>query len=117
MSGSPALDPALDQVLDRTLAALADPVRRRGVELLAARPRRAGELATELGVSPAVMSRHLRVLREAGLVHEEHPEFDARVRILTLHPTPMADLRGWLARAEAGWVEQLGAFKAHLERE
>jgi len=102
--------------VDRTLAALADPVRRRGVELLAERPRRAGELAAELGVSPAVMSRHLRVLRDAQLVDEEHPQFDARVRIFSLRPQPMDALKAWLADAETGWSEQLAAFKAHVER-
>jgi DNA-binding transcriptional ArsR family regulator len=101
--------------VDRTLAALADPVRRRGVELLAERPRRAGELADELGVSPAVMSRHLRVLREADLVDEEHPDFDARVRIFTLRPEPMGALRAWVAAAEVGWSDQLTAFRAHVE--
>lgn len=102
--------------VDRTLAALADPVRRRGVELLAERPRRAGELAAELGVSPAVMSRHLRVLRDAQLVDEEHPQFDARVRIFSLRAQPMDVLKTWLADAETGWSEQLAAFKAHVER-
>jgi len=102
--------------VDRTLAALADPVRRRGVELLAECPRRAGELAAELGVSPAVMSRHLRVLRDAQLVDEEHPQFDARVRIFSLRPQPMDALKAWLADAETGWSEQLAAFKAHVER-
>lgn len=102
--------------LDRTISALADPVRRRGVELLVQRPRRAGELAAELGVSPAVMSRHLRVLREAEMIDEEHPPFDARVRIISLRPQPVAALRAWLTEAEAGWSEQLAAFKAHVER-
>jgi DNA-binding transcriptional ArsR family regulator len=101
--------------LDRTLAALADPVRRRSVELLAERPRRAGELAAAVGVSPPVMSRHLRVLRDARLVDEEHPQFDARVRIISLRPQPMDALKAWLADAENGWSEQLAAFKAHVE--
>lgn len=101
--------------VDRTLAALADPVRRRGVELLAQSPRRAGELATELGVSPAVMSRHLRVLRDAQLVEEEHPRFDARVRIFSLRPQPMGALKAWLAEAETGWSQQLAAFRTHVE--
>lgn len=107
---------ALDATLDTTLAALADPVRRRSVELLAERPRRAGELAAELGVSAPVMSRHLRVLRTAELVEEEHPPFDARVRIYSLRPRPMGDLKAWLADAEAGWSQQLAAFKEHVER-
>ncbi len=63
------------------------------------------------------MSKHLRVLRERGLVAETHPEFDARVRIYTLRSAPMAELRAWLDTAERGWAEQLAAFAAHLERE
>ena len=102
--------------LDATLAALADPVRRRSVELLAERPRRAGELAADVGVSAPVMSRHLRVLRDAALVDEEHPPFDARVRIYSLRSARMAELRSWLAEAEAGWSAQLAALKEHVER-
>jgi DNA-binding transcriptional ArsR family regulator len=108
--------PAADG-LDDTLAALADPVRRRAVELLAERPHRAGELARELRTTPSTMSKHLRVLRQHGLVTETHPEFDARVRIYTLRSAPMNELRSWLDNAERGWAEQLTAFAAHLERE
>ena len=93
--------------VDLTLAALADPVRRRSVELLAERPRRAGELAEALGVSAPVMSRHLRVLRSADLVEEEHPPFDARVRVYSLRAASMGALKAWLADAEAGWAQQL----------
>jgi DNA-binding transcriptional ArsR family regulator len=46
------------------------------------------------------MSRHLRVLRQVGLVQETHPEFDARVRIYSLNPAPMAALRSWLEETE-----------------
>ncbi len=106
----------MSAAVDHTLAALADPVRRRAVELLAEQPRRAGELAAELGVSAPVMSRHLRVLRTAELVDEEHPPFDARVRIYSLRAARMTELKAWLADAEAGWAEQLVAFKAHVER-
>jgi DNA-binding transcriptional ArsR family regulator len=102
--------------LDATLGALADPVRRRTVELLGVRPHRAGELAGELDVAPSVMSKHLRVLRNHGLVSEAHPPFDARVRIYTLDPAPMADLRAWLNIAERGWAEQLVAFRDHLDQ-
>ena len=62
------------------------------------------------------MSRHLRVLRLCGLVEEAHPEFDARVRIYTLRPEPIAGLRAWLQETEALWTDQLAAFKAHVER-
>jgi DNA-binding transcriptional ArsR family regulator len=70
--------------VDRTLAALADPHRRRVVDLLRERPHRAGELAEAVGLTPPAMSRHLRALRQSGLVEESHPEFDARVRVYAL---------------------------------
>ena len=103
--------------VDDVLAALADPVRRGAVELLAERPRRAGELAAELGATPSSMSKHLRVLRDCGLVAETHPEFDARVRVYSLRSASMAPLRTWLDATERGWVEQLSAFAAHVERD
>ncbi len=102
--------------IDRTLAALADPHRRRVVDLLSHGPRAAGDLARELELSPPAMSRHLKTLRQSGLVEESHPTFDARVRIYALRPEPMANLIRWLAEAERLWSEQLAAFKAHLER-
>jgi len=101
--------------VDRTLAALADPERRRTIDLLRQQPRRAGELSAALGLTPAAMSRHLRVLREGGLIEERHPDFDARVRIYSLRPQPMATLRAWLEATEQGWQDQLAAFKAHIE--
>ncbi|WP_045875516.1 metalloregulator ArsR/SmtB family transcription factor [Pseudofrankia sp. DC12] len=109
-------EPAPEASLDETLSALADPVRRRAVELLAAGPRRAGELASALGATPSTMSKHLRVLRQCGLVSETHPEFDARVRIYTLRSVPMTELRRWIDTAEQAWAGQLAAFAAHLER-
>lgn len=102
--------------LDRTLAALADPHRRRAVELLGERPRRAGELAEALNLSAPAMSRHLRALKESGLVEEAHPDFDARVRIYTLKAGAMADLKKWLAQTEAMWSDQLASLKAHVEK-
>jgi DNA-binding transcriptional ArsR family regulator len=102
--------------VDRTLAALADPHRRRAVELLGQRPRRAGELAEALGLPPPAMSRHLRALKESGLVQETHPDFDARVRIYALREGAMADLKQWLADTERLWTDQLAAFKAHVEK-
>lgn len=104
-----------EAALDRTLAALADPQRRRAVDLLRERPRRAGELAQALGVAPSVMSRHLRVLRQSGLVDEVHPDFDARVRIYSLRPGATAELKRWLDAVERAWADELTAFKAHVE--
>jgi DNA-binding transcriptional ArsR family regulator len=102
--------------IDKTLAALADPHRRRAVELLGQRPRRAGELADALGLPAPAMSRHLRTLKQSGLVEETHPEFDARVRIYTLKDGAMADLKKWLADTERLWADQLASFKAHVEK-
>ncbi|HEY5101509.1 MAG TPA: metalloregulator ArsR/SmtB family transcription factor [Steroidobacteraceae bacterium] len=102
--------------LDRTLAALADPHRRQVIELLRARPRRAGEIAAAVRLNPPALSRHLRTLKAGGLIEESHPVFDARVRIYSLRPEPMANLKVWLEKTEQLWTEQLAAFKAHLER-
>ena len=101
--------------LDQTLAALADPSRRRVVELLRERPRPSGELARAAGLSAPAMSRHLKTLRLSGLVEEDHDGFDARVRVYRLRPEPMAYLKDWLAETERMWSEQLLAFKAHIE--
>lgn len=102
--------------VDATLAALADPARRRVVELLGQKPRRAGELAEALELPAPAMSRHLRELKAAGLVEETHPEFDARVRIYALKDGAMADLKKWLEQTERMWATQLGALKAHIEK-
>jgi DNA-binding transcriptional ArsR family regulator len=102
--------------LDAALTALADPDRRRAIELLGKAPRRAGELAEALGLPAPAMSRHLRILKQGGLVEETHPDFDARVRIYTLKEGGMADLKLWLAETDKLWAAQLMAFKAHMEK-
>jgi DNA-binding transcriptional ArsR family regulator len=101
--------------LDRTLLALADPTRRGVVDLLRKKPRRAGELAEALDMSPPAMSRHLRVLRSTGLVEEAALEEDARVHVYRLRPEPFAALRSWLDEVESFWQGQLDSFKAHAE--
>ena len=100
--------------VDTALSALADPLRRRTVELLATPPLRAGELASALGVTPPTMSKHLRILRQGGLVTHTPPSFDTRVRIYRLCQEPFGDLRRWLEDTEQGWREQLDAFAAHV---
>jgi DNA-binding transcriptional ArsR family regulator len=100
--------------LDRTLAALADPHRRQVINLLRERPRPAGELAREVGLAPPAMSRHLRTLRQSGLVEESSPEFDARVRVYALRTEPMIELLRWLEETERLWSAQLIAFRDHL---
>ena len=96
--------------------ALADPTRRSVVELLGARPRRAGELAKATQTSPPTMSRHLKVLLEAGVVVDERPPDDARARVFRLRPESMTAIQAWLDQIQAHWNEQLASFKRHVER-
>jgi DNA-binding transcriptional ArsR family regulator len=102
--------------LDRTLAALADPTRRAIVERLRKRPQRPSEVAEALSMSRPAMSRHLRVLRKAGLIAQEALEEDARARLIQLRTEPLSELRSWVEEVEAMWGDQLQAFKAHAER-
>ena len=98
------------------LTALADPTRRRVVQLLREGPRRAGDLAAASGTSAPAMSRHLRVLLEAGIVADERPADDARARVFWLRPQAIAPLRQWLDELQVASDEQLASFKRHLER-
>lgn len=109
------MSPMVNQ-LDATLAALAEPTRRRVVELLRERPRRAGELASATAASGPAMSKHLRVLRASGLVEEVRVERDARVHVYRLRPEPFVALGDWLDHVQAFWDGQLDAFKGHVER-
>ena len=103
--------------VDATLWALADPTRRRVVDLLRDGPRRAGDLATTVRMSAPAMSRHLRVLRSSGLVETQTVDHDARVRVYRLRREPFVALQAWLDQVQAFWDEQLAAFKDHAERQ
>jgi DNA-binding transcriptional ArsR family regulator len=102
--------------VDSTLTALADPTRRRVIDLLRKKPRRASEIAEALSMTRPAMSRHLRVLRKARLVSEDGLEEDARARVYRLEREPFSELRSWLDEVEAFWGGQLQAFEAHAER-
>lgn len=101
--------------LDAMLAALADPHRRGVVDLLRHQPRRAGDLADQLGMSRPAMSRHLKVLRRTGLIEPASDEADARARVYRLLPEPFSALRRWLDDVERFWSHELDAFRAHAE--
>jgi len=101
--------------LDRTFVALGDATRLKVVGLLRKSPLRSGEIAAALGETRPTMSRHLRILRKAGLVEEDTTEEDARTRVYRLKPKPFADMRSWLDDVEAFWGVQLDVFKAHVE--
>lgn len=101
--------------VDAVFSALADPTRRAVVDLLRQRPHRAGELASALAMSPPALSRHLRVLKKTGLVADDEPDHDARVRLYRLQAQGFQSLQQWVAGITALWTDQLAAFKAHAE--
>ena len=91
---------------------MADPHRREALELLRARPRTVGELTSALGLSQPGTSKHLRVLRQAGLVRVR---VDAQRRYYELDPRPLAELDDWLAPYRRFWGRHLDALGAHLD--
>lgn len=99
---------------EELLVALADGTRGRIVELLAARPHTASELHRAFPIAAPAVSRHLRVLREAGLIEERRPQHDRRVRLYTLRPEPMQEVAGWLEELSRAWQQQLDSFKDYV---
>lgn len=95
------------------LQALADPTRRRIVELLADGDRTAGEIVNAFPISQPAVSRHLRVLRESGVVTST---VDAQRRIYGLAPAPLDELSGWLDGLRATWANRLDALGTELHR-
>jgi DNA-binding transcriptional ArsR family regulator len=93
--------------LDASFAALADSTRRDIIRALLQKPRRAGELAQYLAMSPPALSRHLRVLRKTGLIVEQGLEQDARVRIYSVRPIALEPVQEWLWQIEELWRRQL----------
>ena len=96
-----------------TWSALADPRRREMLELIRDRPRPVGELVQRLGLSQPATSKHLRVLREAGLVMARS---DAQRRVYGVNPLPLAELDAWLAPYRRLWDERLDALEQHMNR-
>jgi DNA-binding transcriptional ArsR family regulator len=92
-------------------AAIADPIRRRVLELVRDRELPAGELAAQFDVSRPAVSRHLRVLREAGLVRERRA---GKQRLYRADPEPLAELRSWL---DDYWAGRLSALRTLAEKE
>jgi DNA-binding transcriptional ArsR family regulator len=98
----------------QSLAAIADPTRRRIVELLAQRERTAGELVDEFEMSAPAISQHLKVLREAGLVTVRA---DGQSRIQALNPDGFDDLEDWLENMRSVWSRRLDALERELRAE
>jgi DNA-binding transcriptional ArsR family regulator len=97
-----------------TWTALADPHRRAMLELLRERPRPVGELVARTGLSQPGTSKHLRVLRDAGLVVART---EAQRRIYGLNLDPLAELDAWLEPYRRTWEHSLDALERHLDQE
>jgi DNA-binding transcriptional ArsR family regulator len=94
--------------------AIAEPNRRRLLELLRAGERPAGDLVEATGLSQPGVSKHLKLLREAGLVSMRP---DGQRRLYRLEPESLADLDAWLKPFRQFWAERLDALDDHLENE
>ncbi len=92
--------------------ALAEPTRRRILDLLLDHDRSAGEVVAALGLAQPTVSQHLKVLRDAGLV-TVRPE--ANRRIYRIRPEPLRELEAWLAPYRALWADRLDALERHLD--
>src|SRR5687767_556609 len=98
----------------KSLLAIADPTRRRIVELLAERERTAGELVEEFDVSAPAISQHLNVLREAGLVITRA---EGQSRIQSLNPAGLDEVDAWLEKTRSIWSNRLDALERELRAE
>ncbi|MEU7617676.1 metalloregulator ArsR/SmtB family transcription factor [Micromonospora rifamycinica] len=101
--------------VDEVAAAIADPIRRSILELLRDGDLPAGEIADRFPVSRPAVSRHLRVLRESGLVHSELVGRQRRYRLDTDRLTELVD---WLTRLRGphGWAQRLDALETEVHR-
>lgn len=97
----------------KAAVALADPTRLQIVELLAEDELEAGEIAARFPISRPAVSRHLRVLRESGLVQVRR---DAQRRLYSLDPAPLEELDAWLDRYRRFWSSRLDALDTELRR-
>lgn len=95
------------------VAALADPTRRRILELLRDGEVAAGDLSDEFAISRPAVSRHLRVLREAGLVSSR---VQGQRRLYALDPAPLAELDAWLEPYRRLWAQRLDALDTEIRR-
>src|SRR5690242_21685352 len=99
--------------MEPILRAVADESRRTMLETLAGEPATAGELAALLPIARPGVSRHLRVLRDAGLVEVRR---DSQRRIYSLRPEPLAEVDEWLGRYRALWEQRLDALHTEVAR-
>ena len=101
--------------MDAATSAIADPVRRGVLDALAGGPLAAGDLAARFDISRPAVSRHLRVLRESGLVTGRA---DGRRRVYALDTAPLAPVAAWIAALDGagGWEQRMDALETEVRR-
>lgn len=106
--------PQYSAPVDDVFAILAEPTRRRMLDVLRGGERSVGELAAEFDIHQPGISRHLRILHDAGLVHVRK---DAQRRIYSVRPEPLKDLDAWLEQYRELWETRFDRLEEHLERQ
>jgi DNA-binding transcriptional ArsR family regulator len=101
------------QIVEHAFAVIAEPSRRAILSLLASSERSVGELEQQLRMSQPSVSKHLRVLREAGLVESR---VDAQRRVYRIRPEPLMEVDAWLAPFRRFWSARVDALERHLDR-
>jgi DNA-binding transcriptional ArsR family regulator len=96
---------------ESVFAAVADPIRREILELLRSAELAAGDVARRFEVSRPAISRHLRILKDAGLIRETR---QAQSRLYSLNPAPLAEIDSWLSRYRGGEAEGRSALPVDL---
>jgi DNA-binding transcriptional ArsR family regulator len=99
--------------VESAFAVIAEPSRRAILSLLATSERSVGEIGTSLGISQPAASKHLRVLREAGLVDLR---VDAQRRLYRVSPGPLMEIDSWLEQFRRFWSAHVDALERHLDR-
>jgi DNA-binding transcriptional ArsR family regulator len=99
--------------MESAFAIIAEPSRRAILSLLAVSERSVGDLETELQLPQPSISKHLRVLREAGLVEAT---VDAQRRLYRVRPEPLQEIEAWLAPFRRLWTKHVDALEKHLDR-
>src|SRR5438046_2700090 len=99
--------------VETAFEALAEPRRRRILDLLRGGERPVADLVTDLAISQPAVSKHLRVLRDAGLVHSR---VDAQRRMYRLTPRPLREMDDWLAPYRSLWTGSLDRLEHHLDQ-
>jgi DNA-binding transcriptional ArsR family regulator len=99
--------------MESSFSTIAEPNRRAILSLLASSERSVGEIERQLGMPQTSVSKHLRVLREAGLVESR---IEAQRRVYRIRPEPLREIDAWLATFRSFWTDRVDKLERHLDR-